>query len=605
MGVLTWFNKSVRTRTLIALISCLGACADSGPDPRRMTLEGIRPRDPQGLYLNEEIVLTFSSPVDATSVSEASLAIAAEDGTRARGEWIVSGQVVRFVPAPVLTPDLTDGGYRPGTRYQLQARGFPSLDGLRAQGGAPLERGFRWAFETVAIGEGRHGPVFDDVSPDRARPLVVDPRELRSLSPWQPLLLRCAEPLDPSTLRGEDFRLRSLARGEPQESRIPLAASLRENHPEDRHPEQHACTIELIPLEALTPGRYELTLDRIRNLALTDFHGNPVPVPWRSARVEVIVVKPPRDGARRPRFSFLDATDRSTVEVPWADGLARWEGTGAVEVRYPAAAGDGSDQEQDDEFLSLRGTQTDSDQHGISVHVPPDAQARFAPGHGLRVLRAQRRLAIEGELTRTIGDDAPRVGPANPDRPFAEGETLSEALERAAREGWDWTILIAGGDLSITGRLQVDTPLLLVAGGRIRASGDVRHEPLQLWLLGEGGGPKLDPAASFPDLVMDPPRLNPLVEPLHLAVVSSPVPSRVQRYRWRTVGADGHHGGGRWSVGFLPSTGPVTREEVASHPALLEENGPVRVLVELQVFPGGTWDPPFVDFVDLDWEAAD
>jgi len=37
-------------------------------------------------------------------------------------------------------------------------------------------------------------------------------------------------------------------------------------------------------------------------------------------------------------------------------------------------------------------------------------------------------------------------------------------------------------------------------------------------------------------------------------------------------------------------------------PRLLDGMGPIRVLIELEVKPGSTWDPPFVDFVRLTWD---
>ncbi len=54
--------------------------------PRGLRLEGIRPADGRGVYLNEDLVLTFSLEVDPTSITAESLAIVSPDGHRARGE---------------------------------------------------------------------------------------------------------------------------------------------------------------------------------------------------------------------------------------------------------------------------------------------------------------------------------------------------------------------------------------------------------------------------------------------------------------------------------------------------------------------------------------
>ena len=50
-------------------------------------------------------------------------------------------------------------------------------------------------------------------------------------------------------------------------------------------------------------------------------------------------------------------------------------------------------------------------------------------------------------------------------------------------------MLVAGGVLVVDGEIDVSTPLLLVAGGRIRGTGAVRGaQPTQVFRLGEGGG---------------------------------------------------------------------------------------------------------------------
>jgi hypothetical protein len=574
-----------------------------------MVLEGIRPRDGGGVYLNEELVLTFSRPVDPVTVTADALSIRAEDGSLAQGRWEVEGRVLRFVPRPVLRPSLDDGGYHPGTAYELIAAGFPRLDGLRGVDGEPLAQGFRWSFETVGVGPERQGAVFDDVSPDRAAPLRPDSSQLdrtgARLAPWEPLVLTCSEPLDPSTLRDGDFRL--IAHGSdtrlvegrvetlPVERPVPLVAVLRANRPERGRSAAPSCEIELFPQEPLQPGEYSLSLAPA--LSLTDFRGNPVPPGFSvlSVRME----RPARgEQHRRPTLPFLDVADRSPLVVPGTDGLALWGG-GRVSVRYPAAAGNGGD------GALLRGYPlTQADVQTTRVELPSGEELTLASGRGLRVLRAQRGLSVGGSLRRSLGPDLVPRGPGEGDEPFLPGETLSSWLERAGREDWDWTVLIAGGDLVVSGLVEVDTPLLLVAGGWIRVEGSVRHSPRQLWLMGDGGGVS-DPTASVPGLILDGPTRNPLVEPLRLAVVSSPLPRTVRTYRWLGVDADGYSGAGRWTVGFLPPDGPVTWERAVGHPRLLPGTGPLRVLIGLEVPPGPSWDPPFVDYVDLRWEIVE
>lgn len=611
------FNGRVRPlpdRLGPAVLLALTACGGGEPAPEQLRLEGVRPSDGEGLYLNEELVLTFDAPVDPASVTSSSLRIVGEDGHQARGRWQVQGRTIRFIPEPVLRPSLDDGGYRPGHRYRLIGAGFPRLDGLRGLDGAPLQRGFRWSFTTVDVGPDQV-VVFDDASPGDAQPLLPDARQLDErrglrVQEGQPLLLTCMEPLDPSTLEGRPFELVEyevvleevagtlVSVQRPREETIGLSLALRVNEPQGARGAAPSCELELHPERPLRSGTAYDLVPR-EPLRLTDFHGNPVS--WRFSKVAIHVEAAVPDlSTRRPTLPFLDPGERSPLAVPGTDGLALWEG-GQVSVRYPAAAGDGSAG-----VLAHGHPLVAPDVHATTVHVPAEQTLTLAPGTGLRVVRAQRSLVIEGSLTRRLGEDVVLRGPAEAEAPFGVGETLSAWLDRAGQAAWDWTVVVAGGDLTVSGVIDVDTPLLLVAGGWIRVSGEVRHAPRQLWLMREGGGAS-DLTASTPELLLDPPVVNPLVEPLRVAVVSSPVPKVVRPYDWLAVDAAGEHHAGSWRVAFLPPTGPVDLELAVGHPRLLPEAGPVRVLVVLEVppAPGVPWEPPVVDYVDLRWEESD
>ncbi|MDP6740686.1 MAG: hypothetical protein QF404_11820, partial [Planctomycetota bacterium] len=297
------------------------------------------------------------------------------------------------------------------------------------------------------------------------------------------------------------------------------------------------------------------------------------------------------------QLSFLDRTEFLSVAVPGTDGLAHWSDGGVLSVRFPKAAGEGAHG-----ALDLRGLEDRQDLQATTLSVAKGAQVDLGAGSGLRVLRAQGRVHIAGHLGRRISQtDEPRPGPAIPGHPYVDGESLSQWLERARAEDWPWTVLIAGGDLVIDGDLVVNTPLLLVAGGWIRVEGRVDQPPGQLWLLSEGGGLRMDPTATVPDLVIEAPDGNPLKQTLHLAAVSAPLPARVISYRWLEPLVGGRQGAGRYEVSYLPATGPVERGRAVKHPRLLEGEGPVRVLLELFVTPGPLWDPPSLDFVTLRW----
>ncbi|HJM57140.1 MAG TPA: Ig-like domain-containing protein [Planctomycetota bacterium] len=577
-------------------------CAACGQAPvavEAVRLESIRPVEGEGVYLNEEIVLTFSQAIDPSSVASTSLRIVDDAGREAEGRWEVVGRQARFAPRPVLSGTLTDGGYLPGTVYSVDLGGFPRLDGLRGLKGEPLDRSWRWSFSTAEVGPGRRGFVFDDASPGTGAHVSLS--NARPLHPGEALVLECNEPLDPSSLREEEFRIERVESGAAAFT-CRVKARFLANHPEgSRGPLEPCAVIEFMPTERLEPGSYLLLGSGV---TLTDYGGNPVwPAGLGRQPHAFGVRRPPPSGAgelesqAHYQLSFLDRTEFLSVAVPGTDGLAHWSDGGVLSVRFPKAAGEGAHG-----ALDLRGLEDRHDLQATTLSVAKGAQVDLGAGPGLRVLRAQGRVHIAGHLGRRISQtDEPRPGPAIPGHPYVDGESLSQWLERARAEDWPWTVLIAGGDLVIDGDLVVNTPLLLVAGGWIRVEGRVDQPPGQLWLLSEGGGLRMDPTATVPDLVIEAPDGNPLKQTLHLAAVSAPLPARVISYRWLEPLVGGRQGAGRYEVSYLPATGPVERGRAVKHPRLLEGEGPVRVLLELFVTPGPLWDPPSLDFVTLRW----
>jgi hypothetical protein len=444
--------------------------------------------------------------------------------------------------------------------------------------------------------------VFDDASPGTGAHVSLP--NARRLHPGEALVLECSEPLDPSSLREEEFRIERVPAGEAGFT-CGVKVRFLANHPEgSRGPLEPCAVIELMPTERLELGSYLLIGSGV---TLTDYGGNPV---WPAA----LGRQPHAFGVRRAppsgsseldsqahyQLSFLDRTEFLPVAVPGTDGLAHWGDRGLLSVRYPKAAGDGSLG-----ALDLRGPEERHDLQATTLSVAKGARVDLGAGSGLCVLRAQGRVHLAGRLERQIAQtDEPQPGPALPGHPYLDGESLSQWLERARAEDWPWTVVIAGGDLVIDGDLIVNTPLLLVAGGWIRVEGRVDQPLGQLWLLSEGGGLRMDPTATVPDLVFEVPDGNPLKQTLHLAAVSAPLPARVISYRWLEPLVGGRQGAGRYEVSYLPATGPVERARAVTHPRLLEGEGPVRVLLELFVPPGPLWDPPSLDFVTLRWATG-
>lgn len=606
-----WWGGRLSSLPGAFFLAALGACGGAAPQPRTLALVQATPEaGATGVYLNEQVLLFFSERLDPASVHARSARVVAADGTPARGDWEVQGRRLAFLPAPVLAPDLSDGGYRPGQRYTVELAGFPRPDGLRGESGAPLARSVRLEFEVVEVVEPRAGFVFEDASLETGRPLFL---RTPVLDVGQPLELEGEEPLDPATLFGEDFLLVPRAPGAEQ---VALRARLTENF--DKHaPRSRGTTrVELVPSRLLQSGE-TYWLRMAPGARLRDFGGNPVPlfstVRGRRAQVEV---REPLGALRDVHFeSFLGIENRSAAAVAEADGSAWWRDSGRVEVRLPATVGSGEDGE-----VTLTGDEPRRDVQAVRLSVPRGATARLADAPGLVVLRAQGSLRVEGTLERHGGGGLLRHEP---------GETLSQWLARAASGGGGAvpidpqdlargltggvTVLVAGGDLVVNGRLFVDGPLVLVAGGRLRVGAGDRIECRKLWVDGEGAerlryvDPRVGPldAAALP-LSVDAPLSNPLAAPLTFAVRSGPIPRYGSALRWHAARVGARAGAGAWRVryaGERRERAPGEPAEIlVDDPVLLSDCPVLRLQIELEVVPGPVWDPPWVDFVEVSWD---
>ena len=103
-------------------------------------------------------------------------------------------------------------------------------------------------------------------------------------------------------------------------------------------------------------------------------------------------------------------------------------------------------------------------------------------------------------------------------------------------------------------------------------------------------------------LRLSPPGTNPLQKPLRAALITSVLPSWVlDRYEWDSLQVLSDPGRGTVQVSFLPADGPILQDRLVNHPRLLPPDSPLRILVELSMPPGGLWDPPVIDAIELSW----
>jgi hypothetical protein len=605
------------------LVLCPGACAQPQAELPPFELEGVSPKVLTGVYLNEPLVFSFSGELDRASVTRASVRLTTKDGRAARGERLVEKSQLRFLPDPVRAPDLGDGGFRPGETYVVELAGFPRPDGLRSKDGRPLRSTVRFELSTVVVDEPRGGGiVFLDRTTDQGLPMrfkapTAEAPEIRAeirMGPTDPIVLEGEEPLDPSSVRAEDFVLRPNApekRGELAES-IPLTAVLRDNRDKHEYPPRGTTLLHLVPQRPLAPGAYLLTIDP-GTLHLRDFSAHPVLVVMGNApvrRMSIRVSSVAQSQAQGEHLEeFLDTSLRSSALVPSAAGTALWNHSGRVEVRYPAAAGSGIDGD-----VRLEGREARQDIQAKLLSVPQDVRCELA-GEGLVVLRSQGSLEIAGHLVRK-GASTPLA--------FAAPTSLSAWLEEARKQGTSCTVLIAGGDLLLSGELECSGPVVFVAGGRVRVSGAMtvggEHVPFgELARHGDAGALALcgagAPSIRAP-LAIDPPLANPLVEPVLFAVRSNPIPPNGHVARWHPVpDVSGHSGSGVLRVRYVgergaPDPGDGARgaesyEVTVDDPALLVDCRTLRLQIELELRPGAVWDPPWLDHVRLSWDEPD
>lgn len=619
---------------LCALLAFTGACTPSGPaEAPAFFLRQVRPKDHKrvGVFLNEALHFNFSADVDPTSVTRESIVVRrcaprvqGEPGgvplELAAGSFQIRRNQVTFLPDLGCSPGLLDGGFLPGAEYEVILRGFPLPDGLRSVDGRILNCTYAFRLETVSAEEPA-GQLFDDERLGQVELLKIraerprageSPRdpdlEGKSIPPLGPLYLTCAKPLDPRSVKNFEFELISVPppedtsdQGRPQQAqprrRMPLRMELIENT-RDR-----GAVLELSPQTFLEPGEYHLHHDQ--HVSIRDYGNNEVLSSAMAGAGSKIVVS---DTGGTLVETFLDSSRSSSLPVPGVDGTACWSGNGVVSIRYPRAAGDGSDG-----TCVLTGPFGGVDLQATRLTVESGSRTELLSAPGTVCLRAQGLLRVHGALSRRCGDGA--------ELSFTPGETLSAWLERARSEDLTVTVLIAGGDLVIEGEIEVEGPLVLVAGGRIRATGPVQAQKDQLWLVGDGGGPTLDLTRSRAGLVIDPPHANPLVETLTFCTLSGPMPSEGSIRHWTRaeveqrpdLGAEGNTKVKVFYVGEdYPAHEPVEQWGLVDDPALLPISGPLRLLLWFEVGPpnpappGGDdslrWNPPVIDEVRLFWE---
>ncbi len=587
----------------LLLLAALGPASACGAEPNGRALEllDFRQNELASVGLNEELLFYFSDSLERGSVTSESVRVLGPQGRVVAGQRVVRANALSFLPDLPCASDLSDGGLRPGESYRVILGGFPRPDGLRSVSGAVLSASLLLSFETAK--PGGTSPLFLDpfLGPF---PLIPRGKRAKTIELEDGILvLECAEALDPASVPAARFELSYFPAGANEPEAIPLAAHLVVNL--RRHSELLLEPVgDAFADRRLAPDKYFL---QMTGRELSTLGGRAVEPGWPSSTLPLVV---PR---ARVDIDFDEPRKRSSEPPPGCASTAMWgalESPRVVErglhVRYPAAAGSGAAG-----ALELRERPTSADIQATQLTIPAEAHVDLSASSGPLVLRAQTVLEVRGRLTRS-GAGAKR-------------DPLTHDLERAAELGeehWEplsdwvqrlldpdqswahepWTVLIAGGDIRVPagGAVDVDGPLVLVAGGSIRVGGEVLSQS-DLWRTPEGGGVVASHTrlARLP-LVLDPPELNPLRVPLVVGLLTQPFPWTPRASGWRAV-LVGQEGSGRLSTAFLQRSFGSGPERMTLDPSALGP-GPVRTLVKLEILPspGELWNPPRLERLSLE-----
>ncbi|MBK7643522.1 MAG: hypothetical protein IPJ19_10835 [Planctomycetes bacterium] len=626
-----------RSRLIPQALGLLLAAACGGAqlgEVHTLTLVRMDPGIREGVFLNEALTFHFDAEVDPLSVGRDTLSIQTRAGERAHGSLRVEGQRVVFRPDVPHAADLSDGGYRPGAEYIVTLAGFPRPDGLRGSDGAPLARTQHLRFTTVALDSPRRNRIFDDPYQEHSKPPDLFPGGPGDyqVSAGDPIYLACGKQLDPTSIHARDFVLVPKHSGTGAQE-LTCFARLLENDPAAQRAaprgvrslygdsawsaERRAALIELAPEQTLKEGDYTLWYRPAappageESWSLRDFSLRSSFPPGPQQFPHTIHVFPA--GSSETNVGELledfDDKDLSTpLVVPGCDGTATWDGTGRVVVHYPLAAGDGSAG-----AVSLGEVEPRSDLQATSVDLAADVTCSLGDAPGLVVLRAQGRITLAGRLERRT--------------PYAEaldcdaqrGEQLSGWLARAQAANPSWIVLIAGGDIVLSGELRSSVPVLLVAGGQIRDAGLYSAPKDGLWSQSGAGGIRASNGPRPARFYLDPPvGLNPLRRELRYAVVSGPLPQSGQVMRWISAASSGgfeppvdarrpvssDHTSSSYTVRYFPADAPQAPDfsKGVTNPAFLPQPGAVRFVVELVVGDDKDFLAPYVDRVQLSYE---
>ncbi len=238
----------------LLLLGCGGGPNDPFAEENELHLVRIEPQADR-VFLNQKLVFVFDHPLDPQMVTERTIRIQASDGSYVRGERLVRGNTIEFIPVPPLAPDLRDGSFKPGEKYRVLFSHYPrplAIRGLRGELLVKVPRKTWTAVDPENLPEGYPSPLLPG-SP--AGPFVLLPPPKFVLERGDPAIrLNFNHSLYPPSVRPGAFRI--LPRSGRVQS-IPIASA---RILPRVGPGGMGSIVEIVPAWDLEPGLYRLFL---------------------------------------------------------------------------------------------------------------------------------------------------------------------------------------------------------------------------------------------------------------------------------------------------------------------------------------------------------
>jgi hypothetical protein len=440
-----------------------------------------RIRVPEVVFLNQELTVTFSEPVDALSVTPDTVRVVDDAGHAV--PWLrreVGSKLVRLYPRAPVTAGLDDGSFVPGRTYWLEIAGYPQINAVRARGGSILRQSVRVPIPVVGREGTRDYPRPLHYAPGEHEPFALDlgrPPQVQLESGL--LTLHFTLPPFPPSVRPQAFIIQrfgtTLQRVEVTTARIA------------RDPvRQDAGVIVELQLRAdpaIKRGDYLALVLADGPDAVLDYAGRAVSAAFGSEH-----------GPDRGPWQIAVHSDTE-------HGIARIMASDSPVLEPQDLATPGFDVRDRSRIVPLVRRAAGSGVHGV---LRPPESWRLGPGEALalaqgRVVRADAtlelaaldipagvRLTIGGftEPVRILISGAMRIaGEVVLETPRDPVPLFPDAVRQVQEDNLDGLagcVFVVAGDIEVSGRVEhvheraaMGPALALVCGGRLQVSGRI------------------------------------------------------------------------------------------------------------------------------------